>query len=222
MRTRRIETLQLPRRVSLVLLAFWLTGVCLPLGAQNRFVPTMVQTSLSGKDFSQLASEISSGQLDYLPTVDVALWLIGTESGLSVSEREALIESILMRAQRSAGTDELLQATEVLLWGYEQFRSWTLRARLLALGDRFALPGMTSAVRASAAHLAQSLATSQESSLGGYEIEAVTLGVVAPSYPSLPLAELLRRIAAFSRDERVVTGARGAARQILSTASEAP
>lgn len=220
MRFRRAK-LAAPAVILLVCIAFPISG--------SPSVSRIVQYHLAFEQFSDLYTAVRSGYYDAFPQQDLLRALLGTEGGLTRMQREILIEQLLIRAypmDRAPGMspveDSVSVAISLVLHQFDQLRDSGLRARVLATSSELNIVGTEAAVLHSARHISEMLQRNKPGSIAqGYEIEAMALAVVAPRYPSSALAELLRGIAAHSRDQRVVSATRHAARLILLSFSNA-
>ena len=177
-------------------------------------VQQILQYHLAKLDFSDLYAAVSSGSYDGLEPNMLVLLILDTEGGLSPVEREALVEYLLIRPlSGSSSRGSMDSATDSLVRRLEEFHSPTLRARVLLLADESGSEGISEAVLNSAQRMATLL--SGGSVPQGYAVEAMAIAEVAPHYPSVAMAELLRIIAAGSGDRRVAEASRRAARDVL-------
>jgi hypothetical protein len=181
-------------------------------------VSQIIQYHLATRSFSELYAAIRAGQYDPFDQGDLVGSIFGTGPRMTELEREALVEQVFIRANDGTATQEKSElVTVVLLERFATLQTPTLRARVLGRVDDLGIDGAEEAVLHSAERLSAMLRGYGERGIvQGYEVEAIALAAAAPAYPSTALAELLRVIAMYSSDRRVVAAARDAAREILS------
>ena len=195
------------------LLTVWLSS---PISGSPT-VSEILQYDIAGREFSDLYASVRSGHYDAFPQEDLLWAMFRNESGLTDTQREAVIEQLLVRASGVSGTEETARSVvTIVLNRFDLLSESSLRARVLTRASELNLIGTEAAVLHSAQHLSSMLQQDGNRTIAqGYEVEAMVLAVVAPRYPSTVLAELLRIIAGRSGDRRVVSATRNAARLIL-------
>lgn len=191
--------------------------ICAVLSAQTPTADhvsglTLTRRLLVGHTFGELHGELEAGTYDYLPRGELVLALFDLGSGLTPFERDSLILVALNRPGQPS-VREL--SVNTLLSHFTELQDPLLRSQVLRHAADLALSGTEAAVLQSADRIGSLLQSTAGPESSGYEAEAMAIADIAPGYPSYALAELLRVIAQFSRDRRIVDSCRAAARIIL-------
>lgn len=201
------------------MVALLLSVAALPVSAGPH--EQIVGRYLAGLGFSRAINAIEEGDPLLTDSVVVVGLLLARPGWVTDPEGEWIIERAFLRELDKESNDSVVdQVLSLLTAEFSQLVSWSLRALILRQARSRTVTGIEMAVADSAHRISSLLRESRDGHVSEpYEREAVALAEVAPHFPSVALAELLRTVAMFSADPAVVAAVNSSALAMLGADS---